>query len=297
MPDEPATHVQLPSGRTLEARFAGPADGPVVVFHHGTPGSSLPFAPMAEAITRRGLRLLTYSRPGYGVSTPQPGRRVVDAAQDVAYLLDALGASTFRAIGWSGGGPHALACAAALPGRCLAAVTIAGVAPYPAEGLDWLAGMGPENIEEFGLALRGAEALLPFLQTFQASLISITGAEVADSLGGLISDVDRAYLTGDFAEWLAAHFREGLAPGVQGWLDDDLAFCRDWGFDLRACRSVTVWQGDQDRMVPEAHGRWLASHVPGARRRLQPGQGHLSVAVGAFEQILDDVLNPPTAGR
>jgi pimeloyl-ACP methyl ester carboxylesterase len=273
-------------------RVAGPADGPVVVFHHGAPGSGLPFAPMAEAIARRGLRLVTYSRPGYGASTPQPGRRVVDAARDVARLLDSLGAETFRTIGWSGGGPHALACAAALAGRCLATATIAGVAPYPAEGLDWMAGMGPENVEEFGLARQGAEALRPFLQSFHAGLISVTGGEVADSLGGLISDVDRVHLTGDFAEWLAAHFREGLAHGIVGWLDDDLAFLRDWGFDLRDCRSVAIWQGDEDRMVPEAHGRWLADHIPNARRRLQPGQGHLSLAVGAFEQILDDLLNP-----
>jgi pimeloyl-ACP methyl ester carboxylesterase len=290
---EEARQVPLPDGRTLEVRTAGAEDGEVVLLHHGTPGAGLPFEPMAAAAAARGLRLVMYSRPGYGASTAQPGRRVIDAAADTLHVVEALGASTFRTIGWSGGGPHALACAAALGGRCLATVTIAGVAPYPAAGLDWLSGMAPENVEEFGLALRGREALRPFLETFTASLTAVSGAEVAASLGGLVSPVDTAHLTGEFADWLAATFRVGLAHGIEGWCDDDLAFVADWGFDLHDCRGVSVWQGDQDRMVPEAHGRWLAEHLPGARSRLRPGQGHLSLALGAFEEILEDVLRPP----
>jgi pimeloyl-ACP methyl ester carboxylesterase len=292
-----AEAVVLPDGRTLDVRTTGPDDGAILLFHHGTPGAGLPFGPMAEAAAARGLRMMTYSRPGYAASTPQPGRRVVDAAGDAAALVDALGgaSATFRTIGWSGGGPHALACAAALPGRCLTAVTLAGVAPYPAPGIDWLRGMAPENVEEFGLALQGREALRPFLQTFTRALANVTGAEVVASLGELVSEVDKAHVTPAFADYLAATFRAGLANGIEGWCDDDLAFMADWGFDLRDCRSVTVWQGDDDRMVPGAHGRWLAEHIPGARRRLLPGQGHLSIVLGAFEQILDDLLDPPRA--
>jgi pimeloyl-ACP methyl ester carboxylesterase len=223
---------------------------------------------------------------------PSPQRRVIDAAADVAHVVSALGATSFRTIGWSGGGPHALACAAVLPSQCLSTVTIGGVAPYPAAGLNWLAGMAPENVEEFGLAFQGDAALRPFLQAFTNVLSRVTGDEVAASLGGLVSDVDKAHLTGDFAEWMALSFRVGLAAGIEGWCEDDLAFVTDWGFDLQDCQNVVIWQGAQDRMVPFAHGRWLADHIPGARSRLLDDEGHLSIALGAFDQILDDLLAP-----
>jgi pimeloyl-ACP methyl ester carboxylesterase len=116
---------------------------------------------MADIAARYGLRTVLHARPGYAGSTPLPGRSVADVAADVAVVVDALGADEFVTVGWSGGGPHALATAALLPDRCLGAATIAGVAPYAAAGLDWLAGMGVENIEEFGAAVAGEPALGP----------------------------------------------------------------------------------------------------------------------------------------
>ena len=136
--------------------MAGPADGLPLVLHEGTPVGLVLYPPTVQAARIRGLRVILAARPGYEGSTPRPGRRVVDVAGDTAAVLDELGADTFVTAGWSGGGPHALACAAALPGRCLAAASVAGVAPYQAEGLDWLAGMGPENIAEFGAARAAA---------------------------------------------------------------------------------------------------------------------------------------------
>mgnify|MGYP000861908663 FL=1 len=293
MNNESPMVVDLPDGRQLEFRAAGPEDGEVLLFHHGTPGAGLPFIPMAEAAAKRGLRTVMYSRPGYGTSTPQPGRRVIDAASDAAHVLDAVGTTTFRTIGWSGGGPHALACAAALPGRCMAAVTIASVAPYTAGEFDWFDGMAEENVQEFGLALQGAEALTPFLEAFAGAVSSISPEDIASSLGGLLSEVDKAHMTGDLANWLAETFRIGLSHGIAGQLDDDLAFVSHWGFDLRDVKDAVIWQGAQDRMVPYRHGVWLADNIPGARRRLFPAEGHLSIAVGSFDRILDDLLSPP----
>jgi pimeloyl-ACP methyl ester carboxylesterase len=210
---------------------------------------------------------------------------------DVAALLAELDADEFVTIGWSGGGPHALACAARLPDSCLAAVSLAGVAPYSSEGLDWMAGMGPENVEEFSLALEGEAALRPWLAQEAKALSHVQGADVAAALGGLVSDVDKAALTGDFAEFTAAIFRRAVSNGVAGWLDDDLAFVRDWGFELSDIkRPVAVWQGDQDRMVPFSHGEWLAQHIPNAKAQLYAGHGHLSIAVGSLEKVIDDVL-------
>jgi len=194
---------------------------------------------------------------------------VADAVRDVQAILGELDAEEFVTIGWSGGGPHALACAANLPDRCAAAVSLAGVAPYAAAGLDWMAGMGPENIEEFNLALQGEAALTPWLEQQAVALSQVEGPAVAAALGGLVSDVDKAALTGEFAEFMAAVFRRAVSSGIAGWRDDDLAFTRDWGFDLaRIERPVAVWQGEQDRMVPFTHGQWLAQHIPNARVRL-----------------------------
>jgi pimeloyl-ACP methyl ester carboxylesterase len=184
-----------------------------------------------------------------------------------------------------------LACAAELGDRVIAAATLAGVATYGADGLDWMSGMGPENLEEFGAAVAGPEALERSLAVQLPTLQNITGAEIIEALGGLLSEVDQRALTGDVGDVLAVNFREGLGSGMWGWFDDDRAFTRDWGFDLTSIAvPVTVWQGEQDRMVPFAHGRWLAGHIPTARARLEPEHGHVSIAVGYFGRILDDLL-------
>jgi pimeloyl-ACP methyl ester carboxylesterase len=288
----PAAHrtLTLPDGRTLEYLVEGDVDGYPLVHHHGTPGSAVPHRSYAEAAAARGLALIQYSRAGYGDSTPRPGRSVADVAEDIAALLDHLGYDEFVTLGWSGGGPHSLACGARLSGRCRAAATGAGVAPYLADGLDFLAGMGPENLEEFGAALAGREKLEPYLMVQAASLTGVTAEELADALGGLVSPVDKAYATGEFAARTLAAFQRGVRHGIAGWTDDDLAFTRHWGFEVADVTvPVSVWQGAQDRMVPFAHGRWLAAHVPGAGVRLDDDEGHLSLW-SRIGEILDDLL-------
>jgi pimeloyl-ACP methyl ester carboxylesterase len=283
--------VELTDGRVIEVLSDGPEDGMPLLFQNGTPTAAMLFPPLVEIAAARGLRTVTYSRPGYAGSTPKPGRSVADAAADVAALLDAIGADRFVTIGWSGGGPHALACAALLADRCAAAVSLSGVAPYPAAGLDWLAGMGPENVEEFTLALQGESALTPWLEEAAKQLATVQGDDVAAALGGLVSDIDKASLTGDYAEFVAATFRRAVSAGVAGWRDDDLAFAKPWGFELNAIeRPVAVWQGGEDRMVPMAHGQWLAEHIPGAHKHLYPDEGHLSLGVSALDRVVDNLV-------
>ena len=162
--------LTLADGRQLDVSITGPHDGVPLVFHHGTPGSVVPYAPLAQTCADRGLRLVTYSRAGYGSSTRRPGRRVVDVVDDVRQVLDWIGADRCIVAGWSGGGPHALACGARLGDRVAGVLSIASAAPYALEGLDFLAGMGKDNIEEFGLALQGEDALRPFLDVAAAEL-------------------------------------------------------------------------------------------------------------------------------
>jgi len=284
-------HVLLPDRRRLDVRVSGPAVGLPVVFHHGTPGARTPFRAIERAVHARGLRLVTTSRPGYGDSTPQPGRRVVDVVADTRAVLAAIGVDRCLVAGWSGGGPHALACGARLTAAA-GVLVIAGVAPHEADGLDWLAGMGEDNVGEFSVALKGESALRPYLQGVREHLKETDAAGIAASLGTLLPDVDRALLTGELGADLAGSFAEALRTGVEGWLEDDLAFARPWGFELAEITAPTMlWQGSDDLMVPFAHGQWLASRVPGVAAHLEDGEGHLSIAIGAIDRMLDELLS------
>jgi pimeloyl-ACP methyl ester carboxylesterase len=283
--------VQTPDGRSLDLFTGGAERGTALLFQSGTPSAGIPFPPFLEQLAERGMRYVAFSRPGYGSSTRRPGRSVADVASDVAAVLDHVGADRVYTIGWSGGGPHALATAALLPERVIAVATIGGVAPYPAEGLDFLAGMGEENIEEFEAAVSGPEQLVPFKERAAPILREVTPAGVAEAYGDLIDDVDRGSLSGPFAEWEAELFHEALREGYWGWFDDDMAFVHPWGFDLSAIRvPVFVWQGGHDRMVPYAHGEWLTAHIPTARPRLFPEQGHLTLVLDSMPGILDELL-------
>lgn len=286
--------VRAPDGRSLEVVVAGPADGLPLVYHHGTPGGATVYPAMVRAATARGLRVVLYARPGYGKSTPRPGRSVADAAADVAAILAELGAHRFATAGWSGGGPHALACGRLLADQCLAVACIAGVAPHDAAGLDWLAGMAEDNVQEFTAAATGEAGLTQMLDEFAPVFSQLTADQLADGMGDLASAVDKAALAGDLASYLLESFRAGLAPGAAGWRDDDLAFVRDWGFSPSGDTTVpvSVWQGDQDHMVPFAHGQWLAANIPAARTHLLPGQGHLSLPIDEIIEELAELAAP-----
>jgi pimeloyl-ACP methyl ester carboxylesterase len=286
-----AVMITLPDGRDLELEVTGPDDAPVLLFHHGTPGGSRQRDSMAREVHARGHRLVTWSRAGYGASTRRPGRSVADEVDDVRAVLDHLGAETCLVAGWSGGGPHALASGALAPERVRAVLCIAGVAPYDAEGLRFLDGMGEENVEEFGSAAQGEDVLRPYLDAIRPALLEITAEQIVEQLSTLLPPVDRECLTGEVGDFLALGFRDSVSVSVDGWLDDDLAFTRPWGFDLSDVAVPTfVWQGSEDLMVPFAHGRWLAEHVPGVVAHLEPGQGHLSVGIGAMGRMLDELV-------
>ncbi|HEY8828079.1 MAG TPA: alpha/beta hydrolase [Jatrophihabitantaceae bacterium] len=285
------TIIDLPDGRFLDVDVSGPEDGFPLVFHHGTPGSVRQFRAIQRAAHDRGLRLVTYSRPGYGASTRQSGRRIVDAAADVTAVLAHLGVRRCIVAGWSGGGPHALASGARLREQVAGILVIAGIAPYDAEDLDFLDGMGEQNIIEFGLAIEGEQAIRPSHEADAVGLRDTDAAGLIEGLATLLPDVDRAVLTAEFGEDMAANFAEALRTGVDGWVDDDLAFAAPWGFTLAEIAVPTfVWQGSEDLMVPFAHGQWLAAHVPGATAHLERGEGHLSIALGAIDQMLAELL-------
>lgn len=282
--------LTLTDGRSLDIETSGPEDGMTLLYHHGTPGCALQLRGMQDACAARDVRLVTFSRAGYGGSTRRAGRTVADVVDDAAAVLDEVGAERCVVAGWSGGGPHALATGARLADRVAGVLVIAGVAPARAGGLDWSAGMGEQNIEEFARAQQGESALRPFLEREQAELKDVDAAGVIAGLSTLLPEVDRAVLTDEVGADLAANLRGGVIS-IDGWLDDDLALTAPWGFDLDEVRVPTyVWQGSADLMVPFAHGRWLAEHLPRAVAHLEDGEGHISLAVGALDRMLDELL-------
>jgi pimeloyl-ACP methyl ester carboxylesterase len=287
------TELTLPEARVVSLYVEGPEDGTVLINHHGTPGAGVPSPGFVRTAAERGLRWVSYSRPGYGGSTRAAGRAVADCVRDVAAIADHLGAERFFTMGGSGGGPHTLACAALLPERVRGCAAIASPAPWGAEGLDWLAGQGKENQEEWGAALEGPDALQSYLEG-EAPALSVAHdpEEFIDALGeGLLPPVDQAAITGEYAATLIESSKRAVAKGIWGWFDDDMAFLRDWGFPLDGITvPVALWQGRLDMMVPFAHGEWMAANVTGARPHLLDQHGHLSLAVSSLPQILDDLL-------
>ena len=269
-----AQAVSLPDGRSLEVHELGDPAGFPVVFHHGTPGAGT----LYDRWETDGVRLIGYDRAGYGGSSRKPGRAVVDVVADVEAVADALGLERFATWGLSGGGPHALACAARSSDRLIAAASLAGVAPWQAPGLDWLEGMGEGNLREFDLVLAGEDALRPALERERDEMLPITSEELRESMAPHLSPTDSNALTGDLAAYFHGNMLHALDDGADGWIDDDLAFAAPWGFELAEIdRPVLVLQGGDDLMVPPGHGVWLAEHVPGATARIDDAHGHLTL--------------------
>jgi pimeloyl-ACP methyl ester carboxylesterase len=275
-----------------DAAFAhtecGDPAGFPVLYHHGTPGTAELPGWWPGLAAERGLRFIGFDRPGYTERPATPGRRVADIAGDAASLADRLGLDRFAAYGVSGGGPFALATGALLPGRAVAVAVAGTVAPYGAEGLD-LEGMGEANVEEVEAALRGRAPLAAFIGEKAAALMAAEPGELVATMRTLLSPPD-AEVLGDpvVGDTLLRTMREGMAHGIDGWVDDALAFVEPWGFELGAIGvPVSIWHGGQDWAAPPGCGRWLAATIPGAELHLDEAEGHLSRCWCHVEPIFD----------
>lgn len=279
--------IRLSSGRKLQAREGGDLHGTPVFCLHGTPGSRLIYGPDVTFASSNGIRLIGYDRPGYGGSTPSPGRRVGDAAGDVVAIANDLGLDRFAVYGFSGGGAPSLACAALLPQRVVAAASLAGVAPYPADGLDWIAGAGELNASDFKLMTTDPRAWEAKNQRDRDEAMGATPEQVREYLATLLSDVDRAAFTPEVAEFLVRQEQVGLRPGAEGMRDDNLSEIKPWGFELSSIRvPVQIWHGGQDRFVPPSHGKWIAARIPHAELHFEPKEGHLSIIMRRVPDVL-----------
>lgn len=281
------SQVVTPDGRALEVATLGDPSGHTVFFHHGTPGSAVMLSMFADVVERSGLFFVTMSRPGYGRSTRQEGRRVVSVVEDVRCVLETLGRHQYVSVGWSGGGPHALACGAMDAPRCRAVWSLAGVVPIDVD-FEWTAGMGPENLEEFALSLEGGPLYEAHMAEAGDQFSRATPDNIIALFGGLLSVVDKDALADDVARAaLAAACRHGFATGYFGFFDDDRVFFSPWGFDVDDIEvPVAVWYGDQDLMVPPTHGEWLARHLRSVDVRHRPDEGHISIVTNHLEELI-----------
>jgi pimeloyl-ACP methyl ester carboxylesterase len=274
------TDLELSDGRRLhfyDTRADDAGTSLAIFWHHGTPNLGEPPEPLLPTAAQLGIRWVSYDRPGYGGSTPHPGRDVASAAADVSSIADALGIGQFAVMGHSGGAAHALACSALLRERVIGAVSVSGLAPFNAEGLDWYAGMWAGGEAELRAAAQGRTALADLLASSEFDPEMFTAA-------------DQAALAGTW-RWLGVIAGKAAAGGLGGMVDDDLAYVAPWGFDPARIRTpVLILQGGQDRIAPSSHGKWLARQIPSAELWLRPDDGHISVlssGVAAMDWLLD----------
>jgi pimeloyl-ACP methyl ester carboxylesterase len=277
IPDHLEHRVRTPDGRVLAVAEWGDPDGIGLIAMHGTPGGRIAYWSDPTIYARHGLRRITYDRPGYGESTRLGGRIVADVIPDVLAIADALGMDRFAVSGGSGGGPHARACAALLPDRVLRCLASVSVAPFEAEGLDWLAGLTAGNVNEFRAAQAGESVIRPLVEGERTTTLERLAAGRSDFFGDSyeLSEADKAQMVKHLTR-AADHLTSALVHGVDGWVDDDIAFTRPWGFDVGSIRiPVYLSYGRTDNLVPPAHGDWLAAHIPGAEVHVDDEAGHM----------------------
>jgi pimeloyl-ACP methyl ester carboxylesterase len=290
----------------------GPPGGLPVVSLAGTPGTRWERPDVIRAFDQAGLRVVLPDRPGYGGSTRQPGRSVADEADDVQEIADALGWERFAVTGFSGGGPFALACAALLTGRVACCATVASPAPADEPEVDFFRRETPARAENFRLAVLGEQALRPYLEARGRETVARVEAggpmllptpAPADAVGpspaatagsaatpGSAADGGTpsapAVAAGQPAAGQPAagqptadqgrieRIRATFLGGLDGWIDDDIALVRPWGFDVTAITApVSIWYGADDTRTTRAHTDWLLAHVPAAEGYEYPG-GH-----------------------
>jgi pimeloyl-ACP methyl ester carboxylesterase len=284
--------LDLPDGRTLEIATMGEPSGATVFFHHGTPGATRTLKSFAGLSDFGDFFLVTTSRPGYGQSSRHEGRSIASVIGDVSAALDHVGRDEYVALGWSGGGPHALASAALDP-RCRGTVTLASVAPADVD-FDWTEGMGPENLEEFALAKQGGPAYEELMAATGEFLGAATKDNIVEMIAGLLSEPDREALAGDEArELFVDGVRYAFANGWRGYLDDNVALLSPWGFDVGDISApVHLFYGGEDLMAPATHGRWLAAHIVNASVTERLDEGHLSIFLSHFDDVASALTAP-----
>jgi pimeloyl-ACP methyl ester carboxylesterase len=277
-------------GSTVEYLVDGPPGArDLLLFHVGTPSAAVMYPGLVAAAAARGVRTAMYSRAGYGRSSRRRGRSVADEAAISAALADRLGYERFFTVGWSGGGPVALACAALLHERVKACMALASLAPRGEAGAEWEAWIPADQRREWDiLASEDQSALLDDFQEQVGFFSRITPARLLRGAGPPDARAVAHHTREEITPYLTRSMRRAVVQGYAGYLDDNVAQAHDWGFRVADIRvPVVVRHGELDRLVDVGHGHWLAATIPGARGRFLPDAGHGSVALPWTEVVAD----------
>ena len=277
--------IVVSSGRVLRARSAGPVDAPAIMYFPGTPDSRLFIDVLAPLAVTSPVRVIAFDRPGYGGSTAARFS-LASVAQDAGAVMDALGVDRFAAVGQSGGGPFALATAAALPDRVTGVGSASG------------AGCIAEVPGEFDLMVdtdKQALALLPDDPEGAARLFGLgfgdlvavahdDDAVLAAFTEMLPPDAD-VLQRADVRAALPAALREAFRQGVEGAAWDNVAWVGPWDLDFASIRQPTwLWYGDADPLAIPANAYWLKDKIPHATLVMRPGEGHMGI-ITHFDEI------------
>jgi pimeloyl-ACP methyl ester carboxylesterase len=286
MPNSEHHEVTLRDGRTLAYAEHGSPSGRAIIYCHGVPSSRVEGDLIIDpaTVSALGLRVIVPDRPGMGHSQPQSGRRIVDWPKDVIDLADALGLDTFGVLGSSGGAPYAAACGALLPDRVRVVGVLGGVAPADAPG--FLSAMGGPLRMMFRLG-RSAPAVLRGLFRLNLRAMRRGGPRASQRMAAWAPEADRVLLQrAEVSGGFIACFEQACRQGPAGPAEDMSLIARPWGFDLAAVKvPVLLWHGEQDRNVPVAAGRYLASIFPNCRSTFYANDAHLSVPLNHQEEI------------
>ena len=272
--------LELDGGRTIGYATWGDPEGTPVFFAHGTPGSRRArFPSLGDPgwLARRRLRFIGVDRPGYGYSDPRTEANLLDCAEDFVLVADRLGLERFAVIGYSGGGPYAVALGALVPGRLRGVAVVSGLGAL--DRPDAFEGMDEANAADFEMAMESPEDL--------ATEIDEAAREMREGSWGSVSEiteelpeVDLRILERPDAQTLFfGPSQEAVRQGAAGWVDDHLRLVRPWPFRLGDVRGVDVriYHGEADVLVPAQHAKHLAEGMRGSRLRLYPGEGHFSI--------------------
>lgn len=288
-----STSLKLPDGRCIEYIDNGVSSKSALILHHGTPTSMTVWGTWLAAAAEEGIRAIAFTRPGYASSDRKVGRSIIDANEDLVEILNQLAVEKFVSVGWSGGGPYALA--SGLLNKCSGVQLIASVSPYDAEDFDWFQDQTPEMVEEAKISARSLEDSINFKENYYKEFRDMTAEQFLTEYAKRSSFESFETTYREFSKDLSFSMHEALRDGVIGYAEDEYAFLRNWGFETKEIQvPVLIWQGLDDLSVSPHMARWLNANISNPTLKLLEGQHHSSIMVEKRAEILNAAIGALT---
>jgi pimeloyl-ACP methyl ester carboxylesterase len=288
-----STSLKLPDSRCIEYIDNGVSSKSALILHHGTPTSMTVWGTWLAAAAELGIRAIAFTRPGYASSDRKVGRSIIDANEDLEEILNQLAVENFVSVGWSGGGPYALA--SGLLNKCSGVQLIASVSPYDAEDFDWFQDQTPEMVEEAKISARSLEDSINFKENYYKEIRDMTAEQFLTEYAKRLSFESFETTYREFSKDLSFSMHDALRDGVIGYAEDEYAFLRNWGFDTKEIQvPVLIWQGLDDLSVSPHMARWLNANISNPTLKLLEGQHHSSIMVEKRAEILNAAIGTLT---